>query len=70
MRISAHEPFRGVQNAIKDNDDILSDTVIFEHSVDKIRVMDTDIGKTLSEKIADLKLLLNCFESGTIKEKI
>ncbi len=70
MRISAHQPFKGVHNAIKDNDDILSDTVIFEHSVDKIRVKDTDIGKTLSEKIDDLKLLLKCFESGIIKERI
>lgn len=69
MRISAHEPFRGIQNAISDNADIVSDTVIFERSADKIRVKDTDIGKAITEKIADLTMLLECFESGTIKER-
>ena len=70
MRISAHEPFRGVQNAIKNNADILSDTVIFEQAADKIRVKDTDIGCGISEKIADLMHLLECYETGGIKEKI
>lgn len=70
MRISAHEPFRGVQNAINNNADILSDTVIFEHATDKIRVKDTDIGHAISEKIADLMQLLECYETGDIKERI
>ncbi len=68
MRISAHEPFRGVQNAIENNADIISDTVVFEHSADKIRVKDTDTGKALSEKIKDLSLLVHEFETGGIKE--
>ncbi len=70
MRISAHEPFRGVQNAINNNADILSDTVIFEQATDKIRVKDTDTGHRLSEKIADLRQLLECYETGIIKERI
>lgn len=70
MRISAHEPFRGVQNAIKNNADILSDTVIFEQATDKIRVKDTDTGRNISDKIADLTQLLKCFETGSIKESI
>ena len=70
MRISAHEPFRGVQNAIKNNADILSDTVIFEQATDKIRVKDTDTGYAISEKISDLTKLLECYEAGSIKEKI
>ena len=70
MRISAHEPFKGVQNAIKNNADIISDTVIFEQADEKIKVMDTDIGKTIIEKISDLKKLLKCYETGTIKEKM
>ncbi len=69
MRISAHEPFKGIQGAIQNNTDIISDTVIFEHAADKIRVKDTDTGKRLSEKIADLTLLLKGYESGTIKER-
>ena len=70
MRISAHEPFRGIDDAISNNTDILSDTVIFEHSADKIRVKDTDTGKRLAEKINDLMKLLEGYESGFIKEGI
>lgn len=67
MRISAHEPFCGVQNAIRDNADVLSDTVIFEQAADKIRVKDTDVGLSISEKIADLQKLVECYETGVMK---
>ena len=66
--ISAHEPFLGVNNAIKNNVDILSDTIVFEHSSKKIRVRDTDIGRELKERIHDLKILLSEYEQGNIKE--
>ncbi|MBQ8683898.1 MAG: fructose-1,6-bisphosphatase [Clostridia bacterium] len=68
IRISAHEPFSGTQDAIRNNTDILSDTVVFEHTARKLRVRDTDTGRVLQEKIADLTLLLQEFEQGTIKE--
>ncbi len=70
MRISAHEPFRGIENAISNNADIISDTVIFEHSADKIRVKDTDTGRGISEKIEDLTKLLESYEAGIIKETV
>ncbi len=70
MRISAHEPFRGVEDAVSNNADIISDTVIFEHSQDKIRVKDTDTGRRLAEKIDDLMKLLEGYETGTIKERV
>ncbi len=69
IRISAHEPFSGADDAIKNNRDIVSDTVVFEHAASKIRVRDTDIGVVLLEKIEDLKLLLAEYEAGNIKEK-
>ncbi|MBQ3021774.1 MAG: fructose-1,6-bisphosphatase [Clostridia bacterium] len=70
MRISAHEPFRGVENAIKSNTDILSETVVFEKASDKIRVRDTDTGEGIREKISDLMSLVECYETGLIKERI
>lgn len=66
IRISAHEPFRGTENAIKNNVDIISDTVVFEHAADKICVRDTDIGREISEKIEDLTLLLQEYEAGNL----
>ncbi|MBR6766204.1 MAG: fructose-1,6-bisphosphatase [Clostridia bacterium] len=67
MRISAHEPFSGTVNAIKNNVDVVSDTVIFEQAADSIRVRDTDIGKEIEERINDLKMLLKAYEKGEIK---
>ena len=68
IRISAHEPFRGTRDAITNNVDILSDTVVFEHAAKKLRVRDTDIGKSILEKIDDLTALLREYESGSLKE--
>ncbi len=69
IRISAHEPFSGVLDAIGNNRDILSDTVVFEHAASKIRVADTDDGERIRRKIEDLKLLLREYELGNIKER-
>ncbi len=69
MRISAHEAFSGVDKAIEKNVDVVSDTVVFEHSADMIRVRDTDTGAVLKEKIRDLELLLMAYEDGSIKER-
>lgn len=68
IRISAHEPFMGVHNAISNNDDIISDVSVFEHATDRIRVRDTDIGKEILDRISDLKILLSEYEEGNIKE--
>ncbi len=69
IRISAHERFMGTENAIKNNVDILSDTVVFEHASDILRVRDTDQGKRIKAKIADLELLLSEYEEGSIKQR-
>jgi fructose-1,6-bisphosphatase-3 len=69
IRISAHEPFSGVIDAIRNNRDILSDTVVFEHAASKIRVCDTDDGVRIRRKIEDLELLLREYELGNIKER-
>ena len=69
IRISAHEPFRGRANAIKNNVDILSDTVVFEISADKILVKDTDQGAQIQKRIEDLSLLGKAYETGRIKER-
>ena len=69
IRISAHEPFRGRANAIKNNVDILSDTVVFESSAKKILLRDTDQGARIQRRIDDLTLLGKAYESGRIKER-
>ena len=67
MRLQAHEPFFDREDAIKNNADIVSQTVIYEHKSDKMRIRETDLGTEIRERIADLMILLNEYENGTIK---
>lgn len=67
MRLQAHQPFFDRADAIKNNADILSQTVIFEHKSDKMRIRETDLGTEIREKIADLMMLVDEYESGRIK---
>ena len=68
IRITSHEPFAGVNDAIRYNKDILSTSVIFETRESRIKIADTDDGARIREDIADLKLLLEAYRSGLIKE--
>ena len=34
-----------------------------------MRVMDTDLGKTIQERIDDLKALLNAYQAGYLQEQ-
>ena len=67
MRLQAHEPFFDRADAIKNNADIISETVIFEHKADKMRVRQTDKGAKIREKISDLMMLLEEYEDGSLK---
>ena len=69
MRISAHEPFRGRLDAIENNSDILSETVVFESSEKQILVKDTDRGEAIKQRIKDLNRLSLAYETGKIKER-
>lgn len=67
--LTSHEPFESIEKAISEEKDILSSTVILEHSVTRKRVMDTDIGKEIKESIKELELLLAAYRKGVIKEQ-
>lgn len=68
IHITAHEPFPGRRNAIRENKDILSTSMAFDRSEARIRIRETDIGAELQQTIADLKALLRAFKCGEIKE--
>ncbi len=67
MRLQAHEPFFDRADAIKNNSDIISQTIIFENKADQMRIRETDKGSVIREKIADLMLLMHEYEAGVIK---
>lgn len=70
LRLVAHEPFTSAEDAIVKETDIYSDTTIVEQVVQRRVVGDTDNGKQLKARIAELEQLLLAYRTGIIIEKI
>ena len=68
LRIVSHQPFSSKYDAIHNNDDIESASDIFERMETRIRVSQTDEGRELRARVADLKALLEAYHSGAITE--
>jgi fructose-1,6-bisphosphatase-3 len=69
LQLVSHQPFESTDNAIKEETDILSSTVVLEQSSTRITVGDTDIGAVLKQQIEDLRSLLLAYRKGLIKEQ-
>lgn len=69
MMLVSHEPFESIQAAIEDEIDILPSTVYTKANHKRLLVSDTAIGNDLRTTIASLKLLLDAFRKGYIKQK-
>ena len=67
IRLQAHEPFFDRADAIKNNADIVSETIIFENKSDKMRIRETYRGSEIRERIADLMMLMTEYDRGTLK---
>ncbi|MEX2464230.1 MAG: fructose-1,6-bisphosphatase [Balneolaceae bacterium] len=68
LLLASHEPFESIQKAIKEEQDIRSEIRVVEKNVKRIRVRDTDDGKIILKKIAELNKLLKAYRTGLIKE--
>src|SRR5699024_6534109 len=51
IRLTSHEPFAGVADAIRQNKDILSTSVIYETREARIKIADTDDGTRIRADI-------------------
>lgn len=69
MRIVAHEPFAGVEEAVRQNSDITSTQTEYLPFGSRQMVADTDEGKRRAERIADLKHLLHAYRAGIFTPK-
>ena len=67
--LAALEPFESTEAAIEHEIDIRSDSIIVKRVNKRTLVGDTDIGKTLKEKIADLEMLLEAYRKGILVER-
>ena len=68
LQLVSHQPFTSAEEAIVNESDIFSTTVVVEHQQKRRRVKDTDIGIEIQNQIDDLKLLLLAYRKGLIKE--
>ena len=67
-RIVSHQPFTSKYNAVHRNDDIASESVIFEKMETRIRVSQTDEGEELQTRVNDLLMLLEAYRTGAVTE--
>lgn len=70
MKLVEHELFESREEAIRNESDIISDTVDVEVFPSRRRVSQTDIGVELSESIRQLELLLEAYRDGVLVERI
>lgn len=68
LLLASHEPFESIQKAIREEQDIRSETRVVEKKLNRNRVLDTDDGKKIQKKIQSLKSLLTAYRTGLIKE--
>lgn len=69
MWIVAHEPFTSKEQAVINETDIVSDSLLVESYSRRHLVADTDIGKEIIESIYYLDMLLEAYKNGSMIEK-
>ena len=67
-RIVSHQPFTSKGNAVHKNDDIRTDSEIFEKMETRMRISDTDEGAELQDRVDMLMMLLDAYRSGAVTE--
>ncbi len=70
LQLAQHQPFVTTAKAIRDGDDIISETTVVEFSNKRKLVRDTDIGAELQKQIDDLLHLVSAYRNGLIKEAV
>lgn len=70
IQLVEHEMFESRQQAIKSGADIHTRIQLQDFTNNRILVRDTDLGKTLSEQVENLKKLVEAYEHGVIREQI
>ncbi|MBP5198697.1 MAG: fructose-1,6-bisphosphatase [Lachnospiraceae bacterium] len=69
MSLAAHEPFVSPAEAVKKDIDIISNREIIYQARNRQLIKDTDNGREIQIRIDELKLLLEAYRNGKLKEK-
>lgn len=67
LLLSQNKPFESVEDAVKEEKDIISEIVVKKKGIVRKTVNDTDIGSTVKAEIRDLEELLKYYETGELK---
>lgn len=66
IRLVVHKKFESAQSAIRNEKDIISDTITVENFTERKYIADTEPGKALIEHVEDLTDLLAAYRNGSI----
>ena len=69
IQLVSHEPFSSAEEAVRDESDIISTTVVVENKKHRKMVRDTDEGVKIQKQIDELKMLLRAYQRGFINQK-
>ncbi|MBQ3008817.1 MAG: fructose-bisphosphatase class III, partial [Oscillospiraceae bacterium] len=70
VSLRAHQPFTSLQDVVFNNTDIESKVNVFETMSNRMLVEDTDQGAEIRDLIEDLRLLIQAYNKGIIKQRI
>lgn len=68
LYLVSHKGFSSTRLAVEEEQDIMTDDILLESALERIRVKDTDKGKKIQEQIDLLNALLEAYRKGRIKE--
>ena len=68
MYLSEHEPFTSAEDMIHSNRDMESRIIPVKTYVKRVTIADTDDGREIAAQIEDLKLLLEAYRTGAVKQ--
>ena len=69
MYLSEHEPFCSVEETVQNNRDMQSQMIRFKTYPERVTIADTDDGREIAGRIADLEMLLDAYRSGAVKQE-
>ena len=69
MHLSEHEPFNSADETVRTNADMESRVIPFKTFTERIKIADTDQGREIAGRIADLEMLLEAYRDGTLKQR-
>lgn len=68
LSMASHAPFLGVKSVVESDKEVLTEKYVVARKQKRIRVADTDLGKSIKNSIADLYKLLELYRNGILKE--